>query len=473
MRKRILALLVAGCSTAAIGKQPSWTISETSGAVRVSHAGITRVATRGNAIAPGDVVTTGPGGRAVLVRGTEFMMVAPASQLRLPVEEQATGFTRVFEDFGHVVFMIKKQMTPHFEVKTPYLAAVVKGTTFSIGVSPQGAAVQVLEGAVDVATGDGGAHDMLRPGSIARVGADNMYRMQVQTNGIMRTLVSPAMPASGDTAGPIVTAPSGTTAQDDSTTTPALATPALAAPTLATPPADQIAIAADAPGSASATPGVMAAVYETPVSLASTTAGLVTGTLGGNALADLADVASISRTVTEASTSAVKAVQVAVETTAVTDAQTVAASAATRQSEAATAAAESKASADRASEEAASAALRANDAAAKAKAAQDASEAAKMAAQAQADAAVKAAADASQQAAAAQADAAAKAAAKAAADADAAMAARAAEDAARAAADSSAEQAARVAAATAAKAAEDARRASELAAAADADHAAK
>jgi len=41
MRKRILALLVAGCSTAAIGKQPSWTISETSGAVRVSHAGIT------------------------------------------------------------------------------------------------------------------------------------------------------------------------------------------------------------------------------------------------------------------------------------------------------------------------------------------------------------------------------------------------------------------------------------------------
>lgn len=70
MRKRILALLITSCSTAAISKEPVWTISEASGAVRVSHSGITRVATRGNTVVPGDVVTTGSGGRAVLVRGT-------------------------------------------------------------------------------------------------------------------------------------------------------------------------------------------------------------------------------------------------------------------------------------------------------------------------------------------------------------------------------------------------------------------
>ena len=168
MRKRILALLVASCSTTAMAQGPGWTISESSGPVRVAHAGITKVATRGSAIAPGDVVTTGAGGRAVLVRGPEYMMVAPASQLRLPSEEQATGFTRVIEDFGNVVFMIKKKLTPHFEVKTPYLAAVVKGTTFTVGVTPAGASVQVLEGAVDVATGDGGAHELLRPGARSR-----------------------------------------------------------------------------------------------------------------------------------------------------------------------------------------------------------------------------------------------------------------------------------------------------------------
>ena len=295
MRKRILALLVASCSTTAMAQGPGWTISESSGPVRVAHAGITKVATRGSAIAPGDVVTTGAGGRAVLVRGPEYMMVAPASQLRLPSEEQATGFTRVIEDFGNVVFMIKKKLTPHFEVKTPYLAAVVKGTTFTVGVTPAGASVQVLEGAVDVATGDGGAHELLRPGAFALVGANNIYRMQVQADGITRTLDSPAMPQSGDTAGPVVTAPAGT----GSDTAPASVTGAQGAPPIA-----------------DLTPAIETAVYEVPVSLAATTGGLVNGSIGGANAADILEVASAARVATEASTATVKAVKIATQTTA-------------------------------------------------------------------------------------------------------------------------------------------------------------
>ena len=132
MRRALFAVLAATCSTPALAGPAGWSISEASGPVTIARAGISKVATRGSAVTPGDVVTTGRGGRAVLVRGTEFMMVAPASQLRLPAEEQATGVTRVIEEFGNVVFMIKKKMTPHFEVRTPYLAAVVKGTTFSV-----------------------------------------------------------------------------------------------------------------------------------------------------------------------------------------------------------------------------------------------------------------------------------------------------------------------------------------------------
>ncbi|MGJ3629491.1 FecR domain-containing protein [Sphingomonas sp. MMS24-JH45] len=98
----------------------------------------------------------------MLVRGTEFMMVAPASRLRLPAEAQASGVTRVIEEFGDVVFMDKEEDDAAFEVKTPYLAAVVKGTTFSVG-QREGRVVQVLEGAVDVGTLDGGAHDLMPP----------------------------------------------------------------------------------------------------------------------------------------------------------------------------------------------------------------------------------------------------------------------------------------------------------------------
>ena len=70
MRKRLIALLIAGCSSAAIAGEPGWTVSETSGPVQIGHAGISKVATRGLGVAEGDTVSTGPGGRAVLVRGT-------------------------------------------------------------------------------------------------------------------------------------------------------------------------------------------------------------------------------------------------------------------------------------------------------------------------------------------------------------------------------------------------------------------
>src|SRR6478672_8529580 len=223
----------------ALAAEPGWTISESAGPVQVRHAGVAKIALRGGGVAAGDTVTTGPGGRAVLVRGTEYMMVAANSQLRLPQAEQAGGFTQMIEDFGNVVFMIKKKMTPHLEVKTPYLAAVVKGTTFSVGVSAAGASVQVLEGAVDVATGDGGAHELLRPGAVAIVGAADLYRLRIEADGVARTLVSPAAPVNAPT--PIV----------------------LREPT--------------------APAAITTAVYEAPVSLTTVTDGLVSGTTGGAA----------------------------------------------------------------------------------------------------------------------------------------------------------------------------------------------
>ncbi|WP_169803617.1 FecR family protein, partial [Sphingomonas adhaesiva] len=201
MRRALAAVLAASCSTQALAGPAGWTISEASGPVTIARGGVSTVATRGGAVGAGDVVSTGRGGRAVLVRGTEFMMVAPGSRLRLPAEAQPAGVTRVIEELGNVVFMIKKKMTPHFEVKTPYLAAVVKGTTFSVGVSGAGTSVQVLEGAVDVATLDGGAHDLVTPGAVAMVAAGNRMRMTIEESGRTRVIESPGA-GEGEPAAP-------------------------------------------------------------------------------------------------------------------------------------------------------------------------------------------------------------------------------------------------------------------------------
>jgi len=389
--KRLIAILAASCSTMAIANESTWTVSEMSGSVQVAHRGMSRIATRGLSVTAGDTVTTGPGARAVLVRGTEYMMVAAGSRLQLQPEAQSSGLTQMIEEFGNVVFMIKKKTTPHFEVRTPYLAAVVKGTTFAVGVTPQGASVQVLEGAVEVATGDGGARDLLRPGSVAIVAENDRYRIRVETNGVTKIVESPA--ATGHT----------TTSQTT------------------------LAVGRVVPTAARV---IAATVYEASVALDTVTGGLINGTTGGRS--DVAGLTNATRTATEASTSAVKAIDAVKTSVAASAEQDKASAADSKSAQAANVAAQAKASAEQAAQAAAVVAQRAADAAAQASAdnakgstnaaaAAAAADAATKAASAAADAAAKAeanrtAAAATQAATQAAADQAAKDAAKAAAD---------------------------------------------------------
>lgn len=193
-----LVPFVVAFAAPALAAAPSWKISEASGNVHVLRAGVSKIAIRGGALAAGDSVATGANGRAVLVRGEEYLIVAPGSRLRIPEATKANGLTQIIEDFGSVIFTIKKKMTPHFGVQTPFLAAVVKGTTFSVTVSPAGASVQVIEGAVEVATNDGGARDLIRPGVIALVGANDRYRLTVE-GSTTKVIESPLAPPAAQT----------------------------------------------------------------------------------------------------------------------------------------------------------------------------------------------------------------------------------------------------------------------------------
>ena len=120
-------------SAAAYAGTPGWSVSESNGPVFVSKPGLSKTSAvaRGAALSSGDIVSTGKGGRAVLVRGGEYLTVAANTTVQL-TEPKAGAFTQIVQTFGNVVFKIQKKTTPHFQVNTPYLAAVVKGTTFSV-----------------------------------------------------------------------------------------------------------------------------------------------------------------------------------------------------------------------------------------------------------------------------------------------------------------------------------------------------
>jgi FecR protein len=241
--KIALALPGLWLSTSALAGVPNWTMSESSGPVTVASSGLVRVATRGATLTAGDVVSTGAKGRAVIVRGQEYLVVAPNSRIRVADPARSGGMTQIVEQIGNVIFKIKKMATPHFAVETPFLAAVVKGTTFSVTVTESGASVQVVEGRVEVQTRDGGARYLVLPGDIGSVSARALGRLNVQGRET-HTIVSP-----GD----------GSQA---------------AAPTAEILQADPVA-GADAP----AEPVIAQAISEPPVGLGVATDNMVTGAL--------------------------------------------------------------------------------------------------------------------------------------------------------------------------------------------------
>jgi collagen type III alpha len=253
MRKLVLGLapVLLAASGVAQAQAPQWRISEVSGEVRIVENGRARAATRNALLSSGSTIATAARSRAVLVRGQEFVVVSPSSQLRLPQAEQSRGVVQMLTDWGTALFRIERQATPHFGVRTPYLAAVVKGTTFTVTVTESGASVQVTEGAVEVSTLDGGASELVRPGVIASIAASDLYQLSIQGD-VSRTIRSEGAPAHGT-----VTVPAPQARVFEGPSAPAVV--------------------------------VEASVSEEPVSLADSTGGLVDGGSVDLAMVDVAE----------------------------------------------------------------------------------------------------------------------------------------------------------------------------------------
>ncbi|WP_169804953.1 FecR family protein, partial [Sphingomonas asaccharolytica] len=173
---RSLALCLA---TPAWAQSADWTVSEASGRVVVRDAAGDHPVVRGTAIRAGTTLLTGVSSRAVLVRGEDFVTVSAASRIRVP-DAKAPGMVQMFLEWGTGLFKVKHTDKPHFGVQTPYLAAVVKGTTFTVTVGQDGTSLQVIDGAVGVATIDGGANELIRPGMVAMISSGDRYRLSVQ-----------------------------------------------------------------------------------------------------------------------------------------------------------------------------------------------------------------------------------------------------------------------------------------------------
>ncbi|MBN2358521.1 MAG: FecR domain-containing protein, partial [Deltaproteobacteria bacterium] len=158
-----------------------WSIATRTGSVQVIKPGAQPISvTSVERIEAGDGLVTGPDGRLVLVRGAQTIVVAPNSRMSLPADEGKGLGVRVLQQLGTLLFKVERREAPYFEVETPFLAAIVKGTTFTVRVDALGAAVHVVEGAVQVDARGSNRSTLVGPGQTARVSGDGRGTLSVE-----------------------------------------------------------------------------------------------------------------------------------------------------------------------------------------------------------------------------------------------------------------------------------------------------
>lgn len=187
-------LAVAMMAQAARAEQAVWRASKTTGEVWITHSGVQPVAlSNDEAIAPGDVVRTGRNGRVLLSRGEETILVSANAQLEIAPNTTA-AFSTILQTAGSILLEVEKRNVQHFEVKTPYLAAVVKGTKFRVTVEHDASNVEVLRGQVEVTDYRSGQIALVNPGQAAAVSAHGPSGLALTGSGALNP-IQPGTPS--------------------------------------------------------------------------------------------------------------------------------------------------------------------------------------------------------------------------------------------------------------------------------------
>ena len=121
--KLVCVLAALASSTAAFAQDSGWRISEADGQVSVIRDNEAIYGEEGTPLQIGDVVRTSEAGRAVLVRGKDFVVVSPKAQVRIKPVPKSGVVDQALEYLGDL-FTTDSQSTAS---KARTVALVVKG----------------------------------------------------------------------------------------------------------------------------------------------------------------------------------------------------------------------------------------------------------------------------------------------------------------------------------------------------------
>lgn len=145
--------------------------------------------TRGMVVPDSRMVRTMKTGHVTFVRGTETVELGPDTQIQIHDKAGSKPFTTVKQYFGSVSVEADIRRVQHFGVDTPFLAAVVKGTRFTVTSDKAGSSVGVRRGHVAVENLHTHSMVTLSVGQTAIVGAAKADETKVSGSGKLPTVV--------------------------------------------------------------------------------------------------------------------------------------------------------------------------------------------------------------------------------------------------------------------------------------------
>jgi hypothetical protein len=179
-----LALLLGAAPGARAADDGVWTVSKSSGEAWVVSTDPQPVSLKQEeSLKPGDTIRTGRNGRVLLTRGEETILISPNSVIGVPKEKKDGLATTIVQQAGSILLEVEKKNVKHFEVETPYLAAVVKGTHFSVTVGATSTSVHVDRGQVEVADFRTGQIAQVMPGQAATTFANGKPGLSLSGTG--------------------------------------------------------------------------------------------------------------------------------------------------------------------------------------------------------------------------------------------------------------------------------------------------
>lgn len=154
--------------------EDAWKILHSTGEVTLSDGTGTAIAPAANSGLPiGTRIQVSENGRMRLQRGKTVLTVEGNSDIELR-ETTETRRVTIFQRLGEILLDVEPRRRKHFEVDTPHLTAVVKGTKFIVAVAATGSTVLVKHGSVEVSSKVTNQATLVGAGQTARVGTASM-----------------------------------------------------------------------------------------------------------------------------------------------------------------------------------------------------------------------------------------------------------------------------------------------------------